>query len=196
MGGKVYDTILKRRSIRRFQQKEIPFPILEKLINAARVAPSAANLQPCEYIVVTEKKLVDEVFSTLKWAGYIAPAGDPPPNERPTAYIVVLINTNKAKWNTADLDAGAAIENILLTAQEEGLGSCWLGSIDRDRLKQILNIPDHCKINSVIALGYPNEKPVMEEIDGNESIKYWKDSNGVLHVPKRKLVDILHKNGY
>jgi nitroreductase len=189
----VYEAILTRRTIRRYQQKPINEKILEKLINAARLAPSAANLQPCEYILVNEKNIVDQIFPCLKWAGYIAPAGNPPEGEQPVAYIIVLLNRNWRKEG-GDVDAAAAIENILLTAMEEGIATCWLGAIDRDKLRQILGVPEYCAIDSVVALGYPNEKSVVEETD--ETIKYWKDDTGLFHVPKRKLHTILHKNKY
>lgn len=188
----VYDLILKRRTIRRFKQDPIPRSILEKLVNAGRLAPSGANMQPLEFIVVDDPKLLGKVFATLKWAAYIAPAGDPPPGKQPVAYIVVLINKN-IKEN-GEVDAAAAIENMILVALEENIGSCWLGSIQREELAKILNIPGNYKIDSVLALGYPDESPVMEV--ATDSIKYWKDENGVLHVPKRKLEDLLHFNGY
>jgi nitroreductase len=189
----VYEAVRKRRTVRRFRQDPIPREILEKLIDAARLAPSAANLQPNEYIVVDEPGLLPRVFSTLRWAGYIAPGGNPPEGERPVAYIIVLTNKEKTKIPGVS-DAAAAIENILLTAREEGIGSCWLGSIERSKLQQILATPGHCPIDSVIALGYPRESPRVEEM--KDSLKYWKDDTGTLHVPKRKLADILHRNKY
>ncbi len=190
---KVYEAICKRRTIRRFRQEPIPKGILEKLIKAARLAPSAANLQPGEYIVVDEPSLVEQVFSTLRWAGYIVPRWEPPEGERPVAYIVVLLNKEKVKAG-GERDAAASIENILLAALEEGIGSCWLGSIDREILQGLLNIPQHCQIDSIVALGYPKESPVVEEM--KDSIKYWKDDKNMLHVPKRKLEDILHWNKF
>ncbi|MCX7917999.1 MAG: nitroreductase family protein [bacterium] len=189
----VYEAIINRRSIRRYQQKPIDETILEKLVNAARLAPSAANLQPCEYIIVHDKAIVDQIFPCLKWAGYIAPAGNPPEGERPVAYIVVLLNRNWRKEG-GEVDAAAAIENILLTALEEGIASCWIVSVDKPKVRQILNVPDYCDIDSVIALGYPNEKSVVEEM--TDSVKYWKDDSGIFHVPKRNLNTILHKNKY
>jgi nitroreductase len=189
----VYEAILNRRTIRRYQQKPIDEKILEKLVNAAQLAPSAANLQPCEYIMVNDKSVVDRIFPCLKWAGYIAPAGNPPEGERPVAYLIVLLNRNWRKEG-GEVDAAAAIENILLAALEEGIATCWLGAIDRDKLRNILNVPDYCIIDSVVALGYPNEKSVVEDTD--ETIKYWKDDTGLFHVPKRRLQTILHKNKY
>lgn len=189
----VYDTIIKRRTIRRFQQKPIKEKTLEKLVNVARLAPSAANLQPCEYILVNEKTVVDQIFPSLKWAGYIAPAGNPKEGEQPVAYIIVLLNRNWRKEG-GEVDAAAAIENILITAMEEGIATCWLGAIDRNKLRLVLNVPEYCDIDSVVALGYPNEKSVVEESD--ETVKYWKDDTGLFHVPKRKFQTILHKNKY
>jgi len=191
----VYKIIMKRRSIRRFQQKPIPSGILEKLVNAARVAPSASNLQPLEYVVVDDKDLLPEVFATLKWASYIAPEGNPPEGERPTAYIVVLAN-KRIIDSGYERDVGAAVENILLAALEEGIGSCWMSPIDKKRLRKTLNVPHFLAIDSVIALGYSAESPVMEEMIDSVTVKYWKDKSGTLHVPKRKLKTIFHRNEY
>ncbi|MBS1258626.1 MAG: FMN reductase (NADPH) [Candidatus Scalindua arabica] len=189
----VYEAIIKRRTIRRFKQKTIPFETLKKLVNAGRLAPSSANLQPIEYIVIDGSDQVEKVFGTLKWAGYISPAGNPPPGEKPVAYIIVLANKKKNPGN-CERDAAAAIENMILVAMEEGIGSCWLGSIDFNKLTDILELPEHIKIDSVLALGYSNESPRIEEI--KDSVKYWKDETGTLHVPKRKINDVLFYNKY
>ncbi|MGQ9513985.1 MAG: nitroreductase family protein [Thermoproteota archaeon] len=189
----VYEAVIGRRTTRRFKQDALSREILLKLVNAARLAPSASNIQPCEYIVVDDSTVAKDVFQTLRWAAYIAPEGNPKEGERPVAYIVVLLNRQKRETG-GEVDAAAAIENILLTAYGEGVGSCWIGSVDRENLAKILHVPEHCKIDSVIALGYPAEKPVLEELTG--SVRYWKDKDGVLHVPKRKLQDILHFNKY
>lgn len=191
----VKEAIKKRRSIRRFKDKAISTGLLQQLVDAGRIAPSAANLQPLEYIAVNDPGLVAKLFPMLKWAGYIVPAGNPPAGKRPGAYIVVLANTELSpKWSREDV--GAAIENIILSAVAEGIGSCWLGSIDRKGLNALLNVPEHLKIDSVVALGYPDEIPLAEDIPGGGSIKYYKDASGRLHVPKRSLKDILHLNGY
>ncbi|UCE05236.1 MAG: nitroreductase family protein [bacterium] len=189
----VYELILRRRTIRRFTQDRVPDELLDKIVNAGRLAPSGANLQPLEFIIVNEIELVNKVFPTLKWAGYIAPAGNPPEGQRPMAYIIVLINS-EIKPKNGEVDAAAAIENMILTSLADGVGSCWLGSIDRDQLRTIFEIPQSYKIDSVLALGYPDESPVIEEV--KDMITYWKDENGVLHVPKRKLSAIVHYNRF
>ncbi|MDW7679032.1 MAG: nitroreductase family protein [bacterium] len=189
----VYDLIVKRRTIRSFEQKPIAPDLLKKITNAGRLAPSGANLQPLEFLVITEQSLLGKVFATLKWAAYIAPAGDPPSDKRPTAYIIVLINT-EIKKEKGEVDAAAAIENMILTALEEDVGACWLGSINRQEIRELFSIPDNYRIDSVVAFGYPSDFPVVEVADN--SIKYWKDEKGVLHVPKRRLEDIVHFNKF
>jgi len=189
----LYEIIVRRRSIRRFRDIPVPYEVLERCVDAARLAPSGGNLQPGEYIIVDEEHLLDKVFGTLKWASDISPRGDPPPAERPKAYIVLLVNRN-VRAEGFEYDIGASIENILLVALEEGIGSCCIGAIGRDKLREILKIPNNYTIVIVVALGYPNENPVVEEFEG--SIKYWKDESGTLHVPKRRLRDILHRNTF
>ncbi len=189
----IYETVMRRRTIRRFKQKTLPPDLLKRIVNAGRVAPSSANLQPLEYVVIDSAPLVEKTFDTLKWAGYISPDGNPPLGERPVAYIVILVNQEKSS-GSCQRDAAAAIENMILVALEDGVGSCWLGSIDRDRLQNILKLPEHVIIDSVLAIGYSNESPVTEKME--DSVKYWKDKEGILHVPKRDLEDILFYNGY
>lgn len=184
----VYDTILKRRTVRKFKNEKIDREILLKLVNAARHAPSAANLQPIKYLIVDDSEKVKDLFAHLKWAAYLAPDGTPGENERPVAYIIILIDTEIRK-SGYELDVGAAVQNILLAAEEENIGTCWMGAIDREAIRKLFDIPDRYIIDTLVALGYKAESPVAEEENG--SIKYYKDEKGVLHVPKRKLEDIV-----
>jgi len=188
----VYDAILSRRSIRRFQQKQIPREMLEKFVNAARIAPSAANLQPLEYIIVDNKEVRAEIFKTIGWAGYIKPTWTPNEEERPVVYIVILVNDITNKWHQRDV--GLASENIVLMGESENIGTCILYNVDRDKIRDILHVPESSHIDSVIALGYKAEHPVM--VDLKDSVEYWRDENEVLHVPKRKLEDVMHINKF
>ena len=189
----IYETIIKRRSIRCFKDVSIPREILQRCVNAARLAPSAANLQPLEYIVVDDERMLPQVFSTLKWAAYMSPAGDPPPGKMPKAYIIIL-KISDIGVPSSVYDIGAAMENIILVALQYGIGACPIASVDRDELKRRLNIPDNYEIPLLLALGYPDESPVEEPFDG--SVKYWKDRQGVLHVPKKGLEAALHWNTF
>jgi nitroreductase len=189
----IFDVILSRRSIRQFRSDPIPGSILEQLVNAARLAPSASNLQPLEYVIVDQSQVCRRIFPCLKWAAYINPEGNPLPGQEPVAYIVVLVNTAIRKIRH-EWDAGASIENMLLAAWDMGIGSCWIISADKPSIAKILSIPDSHEIDSVIAFGYPAETSVVEDLE--DSVKYWKDEAGGFHVPKRKLKDIIHFNRF
>jgi len=184
----VYKTIITRRTIRCFKQKPLSAFILKRLINAARLAPSAANLQPLEFIVVCNQSICNKIFLNLKWAAYIAPEGTPTAGKRPVAYIAVLVARTKARLKYAAYDVGAAVQNILLTAWEHGIGACWIQSIGRRKIKKILNTREDYRLDSIIALGYRDEWPVAEDFKG--TVKYWKDKKGRLRVPKRKLSEV------
>lgn len=173
--------IVSRRTIRKFSQKPIEKKLIEDYINAARLAPSAANLQPLKYIGVTNRQMADEVFPLLKWAGYLAPEYDPMINERPSAYIIICCDTNISKANF-EQDVGAAAQSIILSALCDGIGACWLGSVDRAALCKLLNIPENLKVCAVMALGYPLEEP--RAVEKSSDIKYYIE-NKTLCVPKR-----------
>jgi nitroreductase len=192
MGNSVYEAIISRRTIRRFKQKPIDVKLLKRFVNAARVAPSAANLQPLEYFILNEKKLCAQVFETLGWAGYIKPKWTPDKSERPTAYIVILVRDDLNKYYKWDV--GLSAENIMLVAEEQNIGSCILLNINRNKIRELLDIPDSLYIDSVIALGYKSETAIMEDMV--DSVEYYRDENEVLHVPKRKLTDIFHINKF
>ncbi|MGB8227182.1 MAG: nitroreductase family protein [Sedimentisphaerales bacterium] len=189
----IFDLIKTRRSVRRFSQEKLDRNFLIELVEGARCAPAAANVQPLEYVIVDEPKVCGELFSAFKWAWHIRPKRNPAPNQRPAAYIVVLVDTEIKKESS--VDAAAAIENILLAAWGKGVASCWLGAIDREKIAQVLNIDEKYYIDSVVALGKPAEKPVMEDA-ATEDLKYYLDKDNVLHIPKRPLKNILHFNKF
>ncbi len=189
----VYDLALTRRTIRQFKPDPLPTGLLEKAVNAARLAPSGANIQPLEFIVIEDDAVKGEVFACLKWAAYIVPQGNPRPGREPAAYIVVLVDTARRE-KLFEYDVGAAMENMILVAWSVGVGSCWLLNIDRNRLRPALGIPENYRIDSVLALGYPDEEPCVE-IQA-DSCRYWKDAEGRLHVPKRKLEDVVHRDRF
>lgn len=185
---KIYDLISKRRTIRKFEQKPVGEELLLKYVNAARLAPSAANRQPLKYAVVHSKEAVNKVFDCVKWAGYLAPDYNPKENERPTAFIAVCVDNNISKAGY-EMDIGAAVENIILTALEDGVGACWMGAIDRPKIKEILAIPEDLTLSCVVALGYAGESPKEVEIK-EDDIKYYLEK-GTLCVPKRNMEEVI-----
>jgi len=185
----VYMKIKSRRTIRKYLQTTVPEEVLLKCVEAAIFSPSGGNLQPLRYVIVNDAKLLKQVFSTLSWAVYLPDYG-PTEEEMPRAYIVLLLDKN---GRTPTHDASIASMSISMVAYDEGLGSCILASVDRKKLKKVLNVPESLDVALVVALGYPAENPVVEPVsDGN--IKYWLDKNGVLHVPKRDIKDIVRWN--
>ena len=187
-----YEKIRSRRTIRKYLQKAVPEEVLLKCVDTARLSPSGANLQPLSYIIVNDQKLLRKVFSTLSWAGYL-PDYQPREEEMPRAYIIILLDEEISR--TPNHDAGIAAMSISMVAYDEGLGSCILGAVDREKLSEILEVPKCLAVVLVVALGYPAENPVVETVKAGD-IKYWLDENGVLHVPKRDLKDIVRRNRY
>jgi nitroreductase len=188
----IYESIIKRRTIRKFTQQPIDPEILQRCVDAARHSPSGMNYQPLKYLVITESKLLPKVFSTLTWARNI-PGYSHASNEVPKAYIIILLDTTIREH--PGNDSGIAAMSISMVAYEAGLGSCMLGSVDRPQLKNELKISDHLQVLLVVALGYPREQSKAIELDGSDT-RYWFNDQGVLNVPKRRLKDILIWNTF
>lgn len=186
---KFHEIVKKNRSYRRFyEDKQIPRLTLLKLVENARLTPSAQNLQPLKYYIA-EYEERHKVFPCLKWAGYLTDWDGPIEGERPSAYIIILSDKKispNVKW-----DHGIAAQTILLGAVSKELGGCIVGSIDREKLSSSLDISGDYTIELVIALGSPKENVILKEIENGDDIKYYRDSGGNHYVPKRKLADII-----
>ncbi len=183
------DLILKNRSYRRFDEKiSISKDILKELIDLARLSASGANRQPLKFILSIEQDQNEKIFPALAWAGYLTDWDGPEKGERPSAYIIILGDKNIT--TTFGVDHGIASQSILLGAIEKGFGGCILASINRDNLREILNIDERYDILLVIALGKPKEQVIIEEVK-NDNIQYWRDDKEVHHVPKRSLKEII-----
>ena len=184
------DLVKKNRSYRRFYQDEkISEEILTYLINLARLTPSAANVQPLKYIVSNNDKVCTSIFNCLGWAGYLKDWSGPLEGERPSAYIVILNDISISK--SVMCDQGITAQTILLGAVEKGFGGCMLASFAKDKLIKSINIPKGLEPILVIALGKPKETVRIQEIELQESIKYFRDEDDVHIVPKRKLEDVI-----
>lgn len=183
---KVSEALTNRRTMRKFKSTPIEYENLKTLINYARLAPFAANIQALKYKIVTGDDICAQIFQHIRWAGYL-PDGAPKDGEKPTAYIAVLGDTEIKK--NFETDAGAAIQSILLGAWEMGIGACWMGAIDRPEISELLNIPEKFSLLYIITLGYADEK--SHECEYSGSPKYYYDENKVLNVPKLSLEDII-----
>ena len=186
----IRDLILQNRTYRRFFENEkIERKTLEELVDLARLSPSGGNLQSLKYIISCDKENNSKIFSNIMWAGYLKDWDGPEEGERPSAYIVILSDTEISKnffW-----DHGIASQSILLGAVEKGLGGCQFGAFKKESLREALDISNRYEILMVIALGKPRETVVLEELKEPSDVKYWRDENQVHHVPKRKLNDLI-----
>jgi nitroreductase len=186
----IRDLILKNRSYRRFyQETPVSIATLRELVNLARLSASAANKQPLKYILSCDPQRNALVFQNLAWAGYLKSWPGPQEGERPSAYIVIL--GDKTISQSFGCDHGIAAQSILLGATEKGLGGCIIGSVRKGDLSQALAIPADYEILLVIAVGKPRETVVLETVGSGGDIKYWRDEQGVHHVPKRSLAEIV-----
>jgi len=184
------ELLLTNRSYRRFYQEvDIKLETLRELVELARLSASAMNLQPLKYILSCEPQKNSLIFAHLGWAGYLKDWPGPCEGERPSAYIVMLGDTEISR--SFGCDHGIAAQSILLGAAEKGLGGCMIGNIRKEELRRALEIPPRYEMLLVLALGKPRETVVIETVEPGGDIKYWRDSNGVHHVPKRPLADLI-----
>ncbi len=184
------DLICKNRSYRRFyQDTPVSIETLRALVDLARLSASAGNQQPLKYILSCSAETNARIFPHTRWAGYLKDWGGPAEGERPAAYVVILGDTEISK--DFGCDHGIAAQSIMLGAVERGLGGCMIGALDRDGLRQTLGIPERYEILLVLALGKPGETVVIEDLGPDGDIKYYRDAEGVHHVPKRSLDELI-----
>jgi nitroreductase len=190
MQTSIRDCVQNSRSVRRFHEyTRISRETILELIDIARFCPSARNRQPLRYVVSCEPEETGKIRDCLLWALDLPGWGGPVAGERPAAYITVV--TEKGCVPDPRYDAGIAAQTIMLAAAGKGLGGCIVGSIHRDLLSGVLSLPEQYEIHLVLALGYPAESILLEPLPPDGDTRYWRDEQGVHHVPKRSLEEIL-----
>jgi nitroreductase len=186
----ILDLVKKNRSYRRFDQSiAVDTATLRELVECARLSPSGRNLQPYRYILSNEPARNAAVFACVAWAAYLADWPGPVEGERPSAYIVALLDTQFSL--APGFDLGMGLQSMMLAAVERGLGGCVMTSVKRDDLRKALNIAPRYEIQCVVALGKPVETVVIEPLSPSGDIHYWRDEQEVHHVPKRSLDDLI-----
>ena len=144
------DTILTRRSVRRYETKDILEEVLQQILEAGRQAPSAANRQPIRFVIVKDhdilKNLCDNLLTRFVKYAPIAIVG--------CADTKSLLT---GKW--AVVDATIAMQNMVIAAWALGVGSCWIGACNEDKVKELLGIPHKWSVVALITFGYPAEQP-------------------------------------
>ena len=185
----------KARSIRAFDSsKKVSLPELWHLIECARITPSAANLQVLKYKLCYEEDKVDALFPLTRWAGFIKDRQIPPEGKTPAAYIIICHDLSVAQITTySQMDVGIAAQTINLAAREMGLGCCMIGSFNDLATAKLFDLPSHLKPVLILALGEPDEEPVICEPGENGDVKYYRDAENRHLVPKRPVEELIIK---
>ena len=186
----IEDLILKNRSYRKFDESvEINTELLKSWVNLARLSASSANLQMLKYIISNDREMNREIFESLGWARYLKDWKGPESGQRPSAYIVILGDTQLGK--NFDTDTGIVAQSILLGAVSQGFGGCMIADIKKNKLREDLSLADEFEMKLVIALGKPAETIIIDDLDQRSGHQYWRDENDVHHVPKRPLSELI-----
>jgi nitroreductase len=150
----VIEAIRKRRSVRTYQKKPVPQEKLEKILEAARLAPSARNSQSHTFVIVKDDQLRKELAKKGTSESFIGAA--------PVIIVAVALDPEYVMPGGVPahpVDIAIALDHMTLVAVEEGLGTCWIGAFYQDRVKQILSIPEKYKVVALLSLGYPADSP-------------------------------------
>ena len=155
------DVIKTRRSIRKYKGTPVPRESLMKILEAARIAPSAGHRQPWHFVVVEDKETIEKLAGRSKWAA-----------EAPVMIVGLADPVTSPSWSLNDM--GIAFEHIVLTATSLGLGTCWMGQTKRDsEVKELLGIPDELKVIALTPLGEPDEVKEPKARKSLEEIVSW-----------------------
>lgn len=180
------------RSIRRFREDlKVDVETLKRLVELTRYCPSGRNAQPLKYMIVSDPEECSKVFPTLKWAGYFTEWDGPEEGERPTAYLIQCLDTKYGQ--NCLCDDGLQLEAITLAMHTLGLGGCIIKAFNAPLLASLLNIDSRYQPRYVLAIGYPAEEVKLEDMSGDEDadFKYYRTEDGVHHVPKRPLSELI-----
>jgi len=160
------DVVKRRRSIRKYKETPVPKESIMKVLEAARLAPSAGNRQPWHFIVVTDKSTKARLAGSQRWAA------DAP------AIILGLADVEASPdWHINDL--ALAFEHAILAATDLGLGTCWMGQMYRDgEIKKMLSIPEKMKVVAITPVGVPDENPQIKSRKTIEEIVSWERYGG------------------
>ncbi len=143
----VFEAVQQRRSIRSYQDKPVPHEVLERILEAGRLAPSAANREPWHFIAVTDPEKRRDLSKGV-FARFLSQA----------PLVIVACGDFKASADWYAVDVGLAVENMVLTATAEGLGTCCVGSFNEKNVKALLKIPANLEVIVMLAVGYSAEK--------------------------------------
>ena len=166
---RVIEAIRKRRSVRGYLDKPIPEEALARILEAGRLAPSAKNRQEWRFIIVSDPKLRSKLAEAANGQTFV---GEAP------LIIVACAETDNRVMSCGQLcypiDVAIALDHITLAAVELGLGTCWIGAFDEQKVKEILSIPNKIRVVELMPIGYPSDPSISEKnrLSLNEIVKY------------------------
>lgn len=150
----IYEAIKRRYSVRSYRAKAVPEEVLKRVLEAARLAPSASNRQDYKFVVVREAEKRKELARAANYQSFVG--------EAPVVIVAVSLNPGRimsCEVPAYAVDLAIAIDHITLVAVEEGLGTCWIGAFSQEEVKKILDIPEKYKVAALLALGFPADRP-------------------------------------
>jgi nitroreductase len=161
------EAIKKRRTVRDYTGEAIPQENLEKIVDAGRLAATGSNLQPWDFIIVTEKEMIEQLKVAAKWM------------EKAGAIIAVVMDPSSRGWVE---DGAAAVENMLIASTALGYGSCWLEGYTlprEEQFKKLLNVPDDRRLLTLVPIGVPVEWPTKEK-KALDDVLHWEKYGEIL----------------
>ncbi len=178
------------RTYRRFKQESVPVEILKEIAETARTRSSAMNGQVLKFLVISSPDLVKKIQPCLTWAAKLPKEiGTPKEGEQPTAFIILLKQENTHAF--ADIDVGIALDTMAITAWSHGVASCMLGAVNRQKLADIVDVPQGFEIRMVLALGYPDHTSTIVDAKPDGNLNYYVDENRDYYVPKKCSEDVI-----
>ena len=170
----VFEALTERKSVRSYLETPVPEEVLAKVMEAARLAPSAGNVQPWHFIIVREEEKRVRIAKGCRYGKFL--------DESPV--VIIACGDKRASPHWYAVETAIALEHVVMASTALGLGTCWIGMFKEEEIREILNLPENFEIVALMALGYPREK-----------VDIWAK---ILHTirPRKKLEGILSFETY
>jgi len=189
------ENLLKwRRTYRKFDEsKKLKSDEINYILNSIKYASCANNRQYLRFMSIESEEKVLEVFNNTSWAASLPrDVAIPKLGERPVYFIAILTDEER-KLRFNGIDEGLVISNLTIAAADIGIGSCIIGSVNNEKMREILNYDEKFSCEVVVAFGYPTIKSTIKEIEIDEDQSYYLDDDENYIVPKYKLEDIVKR---
>ena len=152
------EAIEKRQSVRSYEDKPVPEEKLRRVLEAARLSPSASNMQPRKFVVVRDRKRREELARAASGQAFV---GEAP-------VVIAAVATEPESIMTCGVpryavDVAIAVDHMTLAAVDEGLGTCWIGSFSQEKVREILGIPDRYRVVALLPLGFPQRESATKQ---------------------------------